>query len=133
MQIYRSKLTEWSHPGRKPGVYYFFYNFVINSCDMNQKDKYTSEHILQFLREHQSTLQEMGVQRIGLFGSFAKGTQRPDSDIDIFVEMEPSFINLMSVLLFLEENLGRPVDLLRKGPHIRPKFLQSIEPEVIYA
>lgn len=93
----------------------------------------TSQHILQFLREHHSTLQEMGVQRIGLFGSFAKGTQRPDSDIDIFVEMEPSFINLMSVLLFLEENLGRPVDLLRKGPHIRPKFLQSIEPEVIYA
>ncbi len=93
----------------------------------------TSQTILQFLREHQTTLQGMGVQRIGLFGSFARGTQRPDSDIDLVVEMEPSFMKLMSLLLFLEEHLGRPVDLLRKGPHVRPKFLQSIEPEIIYA
>ena len=42
-------------------------------------------------------------------------------------------MKLMSVLLFLEERLGRPVDLLRKGPHVRAKFLQSIEPEIIYA
>ncbi len=93
----------------------------------------TSESIMQFLREHKPVLQEMGVQRIGLFGSFAKGTQRPDSDIDILVEMEPSFMKLMSVLLFLEDRLGRPVDILRKGPHIRDKFLKSIEPEIIYA
>lgn len=93
----------------------------------------TSEQILQFLREHKTTLESMGVQRIGLFGSYAKGTQRPDSDIDIFVEMEPSFRQVMSVLLFLEENFGRSVDLLRRGPHVRPKFLQSIESEVIYA
>lgn len=93
----------------------------------------TSEYIMAFLREHQPTLQEMGVQRIGLFGSFAKGTQRPDSDIDIFVEMEPSFTKLMSVLLFLEDRFGRSVDLLRKGPHVREKFLKSIESEIIYA
>lgn len=93
----------------------------------------TSEYIVKFLREQKPALQEMGVQRIGLFGSFAKGTQRPDSDIDILVEMEPSFMKLMSVLLFLEDRLGRPVDILRKGPHIRDKFLKSIEPEIIYA
>ena len=93
----------------------------------------TTQYIIDFLRGHKPILTEMGVQRIGLFGSFAKGTQRPDSDIDLLVEMEPSFMKLMSVLLFLEERLGRPVDLLRKGPHIRAKFLQSIEPEIIYA
>ena len=93
----------------------------------------TSQHILQFLREHQSTLQEMGVQRIGLFGSFAKGTQRLDSDIDIFVEMEPSFIKMADVAIFLEEHLQRKVDLLRRGPHLRPKFLQSIEADIVYA
>lgn len=93
----------------------------------------TSEYIVQFLREHKPTLQEMGVQRIGLFGSFAKGTQRPDSDIDILVEMEPSLIKMANVAIFLEDYFQRKVDLLRKGPHVRAKFLQSIEPHIIYA
>lgn len=93
----------------------------------------TGESIIQFLREHKSTLEGMGVRRIGLFGSFAKGMQKEDSDIDILVDMEPDFLRLMSVLLFLENHFGRKVDLLRKGPHVRAKFLQSIEPEVIYA
>ncbi len=92
-----------------------------------------SEYIIQFLREHKPALQEMGVQRIGLFGSFAKGTQRPDSDIDILVEMEPSFIKMANVAIFLEEHFQRKVDILRKGPHVRAKFLQSIEPYIVYA
>lgn len=93
----------------------------------------TSDQILQFLREHKTTLESMGVQRIGLFGSYAKGTQRPDSDIDFLVEMEPSFIKMAEVAIFLEEHLERKVDLLRKGPHLRPKFLQFIEPDILYA
>ncbi|MFN0015889.1 MAG: nucleotidyltransferase family protein [Saprospiraceae bacterium] len=94
----------------------------------------TSQDILQFLREHHSTLQSLGVQHIGLFGSFAKGTQRPDSDIDILVGLdEPSFYKMAYVQIVLEEHFGRSIDILRKGPHLRPKFLQSIESEVIYA
>lgn len=94
----------------------------------------TSQYIIDFLREHKATLTEMGVQRIGLFGSFAKGTQRPDSDIDILVELdEPSFFKMAYVQIFLEENLSRKIDILRKGSHLRPKFLQSVESEIIYA
>lgn len=94
----------------------------------------TSNDIIQFLREHKSTLHGMGVRRIGLFGSYAKGTQRPDSDIDILVDLdEPTFSKLMSVLLFLETSFGRPVDLIRKGSHIRPSFIKSIESDLIYA
>lgn len=94
----------------------------------------TSEEILQFLREHKTTLESMGVQRIGLFGSYAKGLQRPGSDIDILVELdEPSFFKMAYVQIFLEEHLGLPIDILRKGSHLRPKFLQTIESEIIYA
>jgi hypothetical protein len=89
--------------------------------------------ILTFLRTHRDELRALGVERIGLFGSFAKGTATADSDIDLLVEMEPSFSKVMAVLLFLEQQLGRRVDLLRKGPHVRQKFLQSIEYEIVYA
>ena len=83
----------------------------------------TTQYIIDFLREHKPILTEMGVQRIGLFGSFATGTQRPDSDIDVLVDMEPSFINMANVAIFLEEHFQRKVDLLRRGPHLRDKFL----------
>src|SRR5512137_1192328 len=58
-----------------------------------------------------------GIQKIGIFGSFARGTMRPDSDIDIEVEFEKgaenwqNFINLAG---YLEDLLGRKVDLVTK-------------------
>ena len=94
----------------------------------------TGQHVINFLREHYSTLQGIGVQRIGLFGSYAKGTQQPESDIDILVELdEPSFFKMAYVQIFLEDNLKLKIDILRKGPHLRPSFLQFIESEIIYA
>jgi len=90
--------------------------------------------ILQFLKENKPMFQEsMGVQNIGLFGSYAKGVASTDSDIDIFVEMPPDFSNLMRLRQYLEVHLGQSIDLLRKGPHLRPSFLKSIEPDLIYA
>jgi len=90
--------------------------------------------IIQFLKEHKSMFQEnMGVLQIGLFGSHAKGGAKPDSDIDIFVEMPPDYSNMMRLQQFLENHLERPVDLLRNGPHLRPVFLKAIQKEIIYA
>jgi uncharacterized protein len=89
--------------------------------------------ILSFLRAYHDDLRAFGVERIGLFGSFSNDTAHTESDIDLLVEMKPNFSNLMALLIFLEKNLGRRVDLLRKGPHVRQKFLDSIEKELIYA
>jgi len=93
-----------------------------------------SAEILQFLRDNKSMFQEnMGVQAIGLFGSYAKGLARPDSDIDIFVEMPPDFSNLMRLQQYLETHLGQSIDLLRNGPHLRKGFLKTIASDIIYA
>ncbi|MBL7792178.1 MAG: nucleotidyltransferase family protein [Saprospiraceae bacterium] len=91
--------------------------------------------IVGFLRENKPLLQsKMGVLRIGLFGSYATGEAGPDSDIDILVELEtPDFMRLMALHAYLEEKLGKSIDLLRIGPHLRPSFLKSLEKEVIYA
>ena len=77
---------------------------------------------------------ELGVIRIGLFGSFAKGRQLTDSDVDILVELkEPDYHSLIAILILLEKQLENKIDLIRKGPHLRQKFLNTVENEIIYA
>ena len=77
---------------------------------------------------------ELGVIRIGLFGSFAKEKQMNDSDVDILVELkEPDYHSLIRILIMLEKQLNTKVDLIRKGPHLREKFLSTVENEIIYA
>ncbi len=47
------------------------------------------EQILVAIRAQMPTLRAMGVVRAGVFGSRARGTSRPDSDLDLLVEFEP--------------------------------------------
>lgn len=94
----------------------------------------SATEVLQFLKENKPMFQEsMGIKNIGLFGSYSKGVAKTESDIDIFVEMPPDFSNLMRLRQYLETHLGHPIDILRKGPHLRPEFLKSIESHLIYA
>ncbi|TAJ43171.1 nucleotidyltransferase family protein, partial [Methanofollis fontis] len=75
-----------------------------------------------------------GVQRIGIFGSVARGENTPTSDIDILVEFsrgKATFRNFMALIAYLEDLFGRRVDLVTTGgidPYLRP----TIEGEVIW-
>ncbi len=95
------------------------------------------QQIFQRLTENGEMFQGLGVKRFGLFGSFAKGSQRFDSDIDLLVEFEPgrkSFDGFMNLSFFLEELLGRRVDLVTPeslSPYIGPKILAEVEYGVI--
>jgi len=93
------------------------------------------DYIISFLRENKPFLRDhFGVKSIALFGSQAKGNQKGGSDIDLLVELtEPRFQYLMGCILYLEEKLGGKVDVIRKGPHLRKQFLDSIEKDLIYA
>lgn len=72
-----------------------------------------SETVFDQLKENSDKLREFGVERIGLFGSFLKGEQDPESDIDFLVELEEnSFDNYMGLKLFLEELFDREIDLV---------------------
>ena len=77
-----------------------------------------------------------GVKRMGLFGSFAKGTSREDSDVDILVEFKkPVGFEFIELAEYIEELLGRRVDILTfEGmKSIRLKEVASdIERSVIY-
>ncbi len=91
-----------------------------------------SELFSAFLR-HQARLKHFGVKRCGVFGSFARGMQSDESDVDILVEFEPgkkSFDNFMGLAFFLEEMMGRKVELVTPeslSPYIGPHILREVE------
>jgi predicted nucleotidyltransferase len=81
----------------------------------------------QFLKEN------YGVVTIGLFGSYAKGLEKPDSDIDFFVEFnEPSYSLLMGLYSYLENKLKAKIEIVRKGPHVSERFFNNIKNDLIY-
>ena len=49
----------------------------------------TKAEVVRLLADHQAEIQSYAVSRLGLFGSFAKETNGPESDVDLLVEFEP--------------------------------------------
>lgn len=98
-----------------------------------QQVKWTASEILDVLREHREKLYELGARKIGLFGSYARGEQMPDSDIDILVTLaRPRFYDFMDIKFFLEELFGVEVDLVTEGG-LKERLRPYIMNEVIYA
>ena len=67
----------------------------------------TSRHtILAVISTHKPQLASFGVNKIGLFGSYVRNEQNPQSDIDFLVDFEPdkeTFDNLMNLYDYLEK------------------------------
>jgi predicted nucleotidyltransferase len=91
------------------------------------------EQIFQRIKDNRDALGVFGVCRFGLFGSFVTGKQDAESDVDLLVEFRPgtkTFDSFMSLAFFLEDILGRKVDLVTReslSPYIGPKILAEIE------
>lgn len=73
-----------------------------------------------------------GASSIELFGSTARGEDRPDSDIDLMVEMEPgrSLLDLIGLNDDLETALGRKVEAISKSG-MKPRVLAQARKEAI--
>lgn len=93
----------------------------------------TKSHLLARVAEHQQQLRRFGVKRLGVFGSFVRNEQDETSDVDVLVEFEPgrkTFDNFMHLAFYLEDLLGRNVDLLTPeslNPHLGPQILREVE------
>jgi len=99
--------------------------------DVNMK--MNRETILNALQENRAAIRRFGVQRLGLFGSYARGEETEASDLDFVVEFETkSFDTYMGLKEFLEELFGRRVDLVMAGV-IKPRLRDRILAETIYA
>jgi predicted nucleotidyltransferase len=93
----------------------------------------SKDRILALIKEHRDTLRALGVKKLGLFGSFARGEQHAESDVDFLIEFEPdkkSFDNFMQLAFLLEDLLGRHVELVTPeslSPYIGPHIIQEVE------
>lgn len=91
------------------------------------------QEIQATLQQHRPRLaQQYHIKTLGLFGSYVRGDQTPDSDIDVLVDFEkPIGFDFINLQIDLEKVLGKKVDLVTPTalkPRLRSKILQ----EVIY-
>ncbi len=99
-----------------------------------QKPVQSKEEIVQRIYARRHKLSALGVDNIGIFGSFARGEGSAESDIDILIEFEAekhTFDNFMEVAFLLEEILGRKVDLVTPQG-LSPSINEHIEKELVY-
>jgi len=93
---------------------------------MNAAIRDHRDEILRLARAH-------GARNLQLFGSVARGEERPDSDLDLLVEMEPgrSLLDHIALKQDLEDLLGRDIDVVTEQslhPRLRDRVLREAIP-----
>jgi predicted nucleotidyltransferase len=93
----------------------------------------SKQDIMKILHQNRARLKALGVRRIGVFGSFVRGEQHDDSDIDLLVEFElgqKSFDAFMELCFLLEEVFQQRIELVTLeslSPYIGPHILKEVE------
>ena len=100
---------------------------------MRRNKLHTKQELLAAITSNREVIKGYGVSNLGLFGSFSKGTFTETSDVDLLVEFIPeqkTFDNFMELSFFLEELLGRKVELVTPqslSKFIAPHILKEVE------
>jgi predicted nucleotidyltransferase len=84
------------------------------------------DEVLAIAKQH-------GAHSLRIFGSTARGEARPNSDVDLLVELEPgrSLLDLVAIKQDIEDILGRKVDVLTEAalsPYFKQRVLQDAIP-----
>jgi predicted nucleotidyltransferase len=97
---------------------------------IKNKKELTDKVIMGLLKKHNDILKKYKVKRIGLFGSYIRGEQKRNSDIDFLVEFEePTFNNFMDLVFSLEDLFSKKVELITNG-NLSPYMQPYVEKEV---
>ena len=95
----------------------------------------TLDQITSVLSRKKPVLAQAGIKEIGVFGSYVRGEQQPDSDLDVLIDIErPAKIDLLKLIDLEQElstDLGVSVDLVLKST-LRPSLGKEILSEVVY-
>lgn len=93
----------------------------------------TTQNIVNTLKTNRAAMAQFGIRDIGLFGSYVRGEQSKNSDIDILLDFEPdkeTYDNYMAVYDLLEQLFkNEKVEIVTKNglsPYIGTKILNEI-------
>ncbi len=92
----------------------------------------TFDELKELLQIHKETFREQyGLKEIGIFGSYVRGDQGAESDLDILIELEKpiGFVKFMKLERALSELLGIRVEMVTKKalkPYIGKRILQEV-------
>ena len=79
----------------------------------------TRDDTIATLRRSEAKLRSRGVRHAALFGSIARGTARPDSDIDIIIDIEPDVVGdiyaYVGLKTFIAKLFPGPVDVVNRA------------------
>ena len=89
--------------------------------------------VMALLHAHRDELRQYGVQSLALFGSVARDEASTNSDVDVLVEFDgaPTSSRYFGLLFFLEDLLGRRVDLVTARA-LRAELRESVERERVH-
>ena len=94
----------------------------------------TKSDILNYLRKHYIEFHnQYNVEKIGIFGSYARDEATKESDIDIFVQMHPKLLDMIAIKQLIEEDLHLKVDIVRLRDKMNPYLKKRILRDGIYA
>lgn len=94
----------------------------------------TLDEIQKILKPNMATFREdYQVTSLGIFGSYARGEQSEDSDVDILIDYEkaPTLSKLVDLRIVLGELTGVQIDLVTKNG-LRPRIREQVLADVIY-
>ena len=92
-------------------------------------------NLIEYLRTYDAALRDNGATALFVFGSRARGTERPDSDLDLFIDYNPAakipnMFRLMQIEEKISEGVGVPVTITTRDA-IHPLMKESIERDAI--
>jgi hypothetical protein len=91
------------------------------------------QEVIKRIEANRDKISKLGISRVGIFGSFIRGEQRKNSDVDLLIEFEPeekTYRNLLNFAELAESFLGRNVEVLtEKGMsiYLKPYIDREIE------
>lgn len=92
------------------------------------------ERVASCLGERAGALSRLGVRSVSLVGSLARREERPNSDVDLLVDLAPDatfdLVDLVTLKEELAAELGREVDILFRGA-LRPYVAEAVERDAL--
>ena len=110
---------------------------AVSSFGMNRSNvrRMNQAALIEVLRTYDAALRENGATGLFIFGSRAVGMQRPDSDLDLFIDYDaaakiPNMLRLMQIEDKISRALGIPVTITTRNA-LHPLMRESIERDAI--